>query len=145
MITAPFPALKTFYLTGQPLYLPQVPAGTEVVVARSAFGQTVSASARDGQASLPGLPRGTHAVEARAAGGHLLGEEFTTVAATPGERPVLGFATSFSLDAVPEVLGWLRALCAARPCSFTTGGRCCGRRVPVAGNAKGYGGAAAPG
>ncbi len=110
MITAPFPALKTFYLTGQPLYLPQVPAGTEVVVARSAFGQTVSASARDGQASLPGLPPGTHAIEARAGGGHLLGEEFTTIAATPGERPVMGFATSFSLDAVPGVLGWLRAL-----------------------------------
>jgi hypothetical protein len=110
MMTAQFPAVKTFYPTGQPLHLPQLPAGTEAVVARSAFGHTVPAEVRDGQASLPGLPPGTHAIEARAAGGHLLGEEFTTVAATPGDRPVPGFATSFKLDAVPEVLGWLRAL-----------------------------------
>ncbi len=110
MITTPFPALKTFYLAGQPVHLPHLAAGVDVVVARSAFGRAEQTQAQGGEATLAGLAPGTHAIEAWSADGCLLGEEFTTVAATPGERPVPGFVTSFSPDAVPGVLAWLRAL-----------------------------------
>ena len=44
------------------------------------------------------------------ADGRVLAEEFTTVGAHAGERPVHGFATSFTDDAVDEVLAWHRCL-----------------------------------
>ena len=110
MRPAPFPALKTFYLTGQPVHLQQLAAGTDVVVARSAFGRTQRAPVRGGEATLPGLVPGTYAIEAWSPDGRLLGEELTTVAVRPGDRPVPGFVTTFDAGAVPGVLGWLRAL-----------------------------------
>jgi dextranase len=110
MTTTPFPALKTFYLAGQPMHLPQVAAGTDVAVARSAFGHGQRAQVRGGEVTLAGLTPGTYVIEAWSADGRLLGEDLTTVAATAGERPVPGFVTSFSPDAVPGVLAWLRAL-----------------------------------
>jgi Glycosyl hydrolase family 66 len=110
MTTAPFPALKTFYLSGQPVYLPQLPHRADVVVARSAFGRTQCALVHDGAATLPSLAPGTYAIEARSHDGSLLAEELTTVAATHGDRPVPGFVTSFDAGAVPGVLGWLRDL-----------------------------------
>ena len=71
--------------------------------------RTRPAVGRDG-AQLPGLAPGTYAVEAWSADEELLGEELTTVGARPGDRPVPGFVTSFSPDAVEPVLAWLRAL-----------------------------------
>jgi dextranase len=109
-MTTPFPALKTFYLAGQPVHLAQAEAGADLVVARSAFGQTQRARLRDGEVTLAGLPPGTHAIEAWSADQQLLGEDLTTVAASPGERPVPAFVTSFGLEAVPVVLAWLAAL-----------------------------------
>ncbi len=110
MTTAPFRALKTFYLAGEPVHLPDVAAGTDAVVARSAFGRTQSATVRSGAATLAGLATGTYAIEAWSADQRLLGEELTTVAARPGDRPVPGFVTTFDAGTTPGVLGWLRAL-----------------------------------
>ena len=53
---------------------------------------------------------GTHILEAVSADGKILSEELTTVGDHPGERPVLGFATSFDEASVAPVLGWLKAL-----------------------------------
>ena len=110
MTTASSPAVKTWYPAGQPVRLDQLPPGTARVVARSAFGHESEATADAREAQLPGLAPGTYAIEAWSAGGELLGDELTTVSATPGDRPVAGFVTSFSPDAVEPVLAWLRAL-----------------------------------
>jgi hypothetical protein len=87
-----------------------LPAGAERVVARSAFGDTRQAPIGDGEARLPGLAPGTYAIEAWSAGDKLLGEELTTLSTRAGDRPVPGFVTSFSPDAVVPLLAWLRAL-----------------------------------
>ncbi len=110
MTTTPFPALRTFYLTGQPMHLQEMEAGVGVVVARSAFGWTQRAAVRGGVATLHAQAPGTYAIEAWSPDGRLLGEELTTVAARPGDRAVPGFVTTFDPHSVPGVLGWLRAL-----------------------------------
>ena len=70
------------------------------------YGRSLS----EGRAPIAGLEPGTYAVEAWSAAGELIAEELTTVAASPGDRPVLGFVTSFRPEAVGPVLSWLRAL-----------------------------------
>jgi dextranase len=111
MNAPPFPALKTWYPADQAIAVRgPLPAGAERVVARSAFGDVHEAVATGDQARLPGLTPGSYAIEAWSAGGELLAEELTTVSARPGDRPVPGFVTSFSPDAVAPLLAWLRAL-----------------------------------
>ena len=101
--------LRAFYHLGEPVALTAPPAGTAELVATTAAGRTYRAVEGDGF-HFPELPAGTLAVEARGPGGDLLADEFTTVAAHPGQRPVHGFATSFVPEAVPGVLGWLESL-----------------------------------
>jgi len=104
-----FTGLRSFYTTDDDVALTALPLGTANVVAGVASGRSVNARMEEG-ARFEGLEPGTYAVQASDARGHLLAEEFTTVGAHPGERPVHGFATSFSEDDVPEVLTWNRAL-----------------------------------
>jgi dextranase len=111
MNAPPFPALRTWYPAGQPIEVhAPLPAGAERVLARSAFGDVHQAVATGDHPRLPGLTPGSYAIEAWSAAGRLLCEELTTVSARPGDRPVPGFVTSFSPDAVPPLLAWLRAL-----------------------------------
>jgi dextranase len=56
------------------------------------------------------LSSGTYCITARDEGGVEIDEEFVTVGAHPGERPVHGFATSFVDEALSDVLEWNRAL-----------------------------------
>jgi dextranase len=107
---APLPGLRTWYPADEPVRVSGLPDGTRQVVARTAFGDAVQASAGAGRALLGPLRPGTHAVEAWSASGQLLAEELTTVSARPGDRPVPGFVTSFRPEAAGPVLAWLRAL-----------------------------------
>ncbi len=102
--------LRAFYRTGEPIALETVPLEASRAVARRANGDVFEANLDAASAHFPGLGPGTYAVEAFAPDGRLLAEELTTVGAHAGERPVHGFATSFDLESVPHVLGWLRAL-----------------------------------
>ena len=103
--------LRAFYRLDEEVAVTDLPPGTERVVARpSAGGATRPAAPTGGVARIGPLRAGTYAVEARAADGRLLGEELTTVGTHAGERPVLGFATSFEEEHVAPVLDWLRAL-----------------------------------
>ena len=103
------PGLRTFYVSGDAVQLADLPTGTASVVAGLASGRSIEARLDSG-ARLDDLEPGTYAVEARDRHGEVLAEEFTTVGAHPGERPVHGFATSYTDDAVDEVLAWNRAL-----------------------------------
>jgi len=105
----PFDDVHAFYRTSEEVSLARLPAGTARVVARRANGATVEAHVGEG-ARFAELPAGSHAIEALAAGGELLAEEMTTVGSHQGERPVHGFATSFSDGDIPAVLEWHRAL-----------------------------------
>jgi dextranase len=69
------------------------------------FEAEVTADARITQ-----LPSGTYCVQALGANGEVLAEQFTTIGLHQGERPVHGFATSFSPEDVLPVLAWHRAL-----------------------------------
>jgi dextranase len=110
MTAATFPDLRTCYLHGEPVRLRQLTAGTRQVIARSAFGGQQAAAVAAGAAELAGLEPGSYAIEAWSADGRLTGEELTTVAAGPGDRPVPGFVSSFSTESVPQTLDWLREL-----------------------------------
>ncbi|HUZ41940.1 MAG TPA: glycoside hydrolase family 66 protein [Acidimicrobiales bacterium] len=101
--------LRSFYESGKDVVVLDLPIGTTNVVAEAASGRSVAARMDEG-ALFDGLDPGTYAVQASDATGQLLAEEFTTVGAHPGERPVHGFATSFSEDDVAEVMAWNRAL-----------------------------------
>ncbi len=103
------PGLRAFYAGGDAVTLDAAPARTTEVVAKLASGRSIRAR-MDAGARLEGLEPGTYCVQARDQGGRVLGEEFTTVGAHPGERPVHGFATSYTDDTVDEVLAWNRAL-----------------------------------
>jgi dextranase len=110
MTTAPFRTLKTWYPADQEVLLGQLPPRTARVIARSAFGEEIQVPVNAQEARLPGLSPGTYAIEAWSAPGEMLGDELTTVSASPGDRAVPGFVTSFSPDAVAPTLAWLRAL-----------------------------------
>jgi dextranase len=102
--------LRTAYLLGEPVVVGDLPSATSVVLVRTARGDVLVATMRDGVASVDGLPVGTHALEARSSGDNLLAEEFLSVRALRGEDPVMGFVTSFEEAARPEVVSWLRQL-----------------------------------
>ena len=104
-----FSDVCTFYRTGEEIVLEDLPSGTVRVVARRATGDFTEATVGR-VARLENLVKGTHALEAVSADGQILAEELTTVGDDPGERPVLGFATSFDEASVAPVLGWLKAL-----------------------------------
>ncbi len=104
-----FSDLRTFYRTGDEIVLEDLPPGTAAVVARRATGEFAEAPV-ERVARIEGLVGGTHSLEAVSAEGKILAEEMTTVGNHPGERPVLGFATSFDEASVVPVLGWLKAL-----------------------------------
>ncbi len=102
--------LRAFYRTGD-----------EVVVGPLTPGASLARPPRHRRAEPSGKPqmiacgsrtssRGTYALELVDADGHLVAEEFTTVGAHQGERPVHGFATSFEERDIPAVLEWHRAL-----------------------------------
>lgn len=101
--------LRSFYASGDDVVVTALPHGTATVVAAVASGRSVIARMDEG-ARFDGLESGTYAVQASNATGQLLAEEFTTVGAHPGERPVHGFVTSFCEDDVAEVMAWNRAL-----------------------------------
>lgn len=104
-----FSDVCTFYRTGEEIVLEDLPSGTARVVARRATGDFTEAPV-ERVARFEYLVNGTHALEAVSADGQVLAEELTTVGGHPGERPVLGFATSFDEASVAPVLGWLKAL-----------------------------------
>jgi len=101
--------LRSFYRTGEEVVLEDLPQGTAHVVARRATGECTDVPV-DRVARIEGLVSGTYALEAISCDGKILFEELTTVGAHPGERPVLGFATSFAESSVAPVLKWLKAL-----------------------------------
>jgi dextranase len=107
MTALSLPGLRAGYRSGERVRLRGLPAGTQQVIARSAFGQAVRVGP---EAELPPLGPGTYAVEAWSATGLLLAEDFTTLEERPGERPVPGFVSSFRPEAVAPSLAWLRAL-----------------------------------
>ena len=111
MNPSPFAALHTWYPAGQPIQVRgKLPAGTQRVLARSAFGDAGQVLVADDEVHLPGLPPGTYAIEAWTPAGELIGEELTTVGSRPGDRPVPGFVTTYADEAVTPALAWLRAL-----------------------------------
>ncbi len=101
--------VRSFYMTGAEVVLNSLPSGTASVVAEMASGRSVHARLDQG-ARFDGLVAGTYSIQAMDAKGNWLAEEFTTVGAHQGERPVHGFATSFLEEDVEEVLTWNRAL-----------------------------------
>lgn len=100
--------LRSFYPTGEEIELEGLPPGTTEVVGRRATGAPARATVSD-KARIA-LGPGTYTIEAHGPGGEVLAAEITTVAGHPGERPVHGFATSFSPGAVPGVAEWLGQL-----------------------------------
>jgi dextranase len=110
MSTETFGFLPSAVVQGQDVVVVGLPDGTSAVVARTAFGRTISARVSLGTARLEDLPVGTHAVEARSDGGDVLGDDFVSVRATLGDDPILGFVTSFDAASRPAVLAWLRQL-----------------------------------
>jgi dextranase len=101
--------LRSFHAKGEELTVAELPPGTVSVVATVASGESVAAR-MDGIARFDGLASGTYSVQASDATGHVLAEEFTTVGAHPGERPVHGFVSSFTDEDVLETVAWNRAL-----------------------------------
>jgi dextranase len=101
--------LRAFYRTGAPIEVEGLPPGTHHVSARSATGDVIRADMQGSTCRLA-LEDGTYAIEAVDERDVLLAEEFTTVAAHQGVRPVHGFATSFGVDEVESVIKWNRAL-----------------------------------
>jgi dextranase len=106
----PFTDLSTSYRLGDQITVADLPPGTHTVMVRAASGQVWRAEVYHGVATAPATTPGTHAVEAWSAEGRLLAEELTTVSQSPGDRPVIGFATSFTGQANAEIVAWLRAL-----------------------------------
>jgi dextranase len=101
--------LRSFYPSGEEFTVADVPAATVTVIATTASGRSVAARS-DAFAQFDGLDPGTYCVQASDAAGRLLAEEFTTVGAHAGERPVHGFASSFRDEDVVETMAWNRAL-----------------------------------
>ncbi|HEX3617707.1 MAG TPA: glycoside hydrolase family 66 protein [Solirubrobacteraceae bacterium] len=106
----PFDKLRAFYATGDEIGLTLNPADGRSVVARRATTEVHRAVAEGDRMRIADLPPGTYGVEVLNAEGEVMSEEFTTVGAHAGERPVHGFATSFEDDDVPALLEWHRAL-----------------------------------
>ena len=107
--TQQFRELRAFHTVLETIIIEDVPDGTHRVRALLASGESLEAG-HDGQWTLSTLVAGTYAVQAIDESGRLLGEMITTVGRHPGERPVHGFATSFTNDDTPSVLAWHRAL-----------------------------------
>ncbi|MHB8296191.1 MAG: glycoside hydrolase family 66 protein [Acidimicrobiales bacterium] len=105
----PFAELKTFYRVDEEIELVELPVGTSRVLVRDALGAWVEAGPGDRVASER-LGTGTHSVEAWSGTDVLVGEELTTVGLDPGQRPVMGFATSLDEGGVEAALDWCRAL-----------------------------------
>jgi len=104
-----FHELRAFHTLFEDIAIDEVPQGTTRVRALLASGETIEAT-HDGRWTLTNLGDGTYAVQAFDESGRLLGETITTVGRHAGERPVHGFATSFTDDDLPAVLEWHRAL-----------------------------------
>lgn len=101
--------VRSFYRSGEEITVAALPVGTSRVTASRATGQAIQAKL-DGTANFAELGGGTYSIEAFDDAGVLLGEELTTVGTHQGERPVHGFATSFTDDDTSLVLDWHRAL-----------------------------------
>jgi dextranase len=101
--------LRAFYRTGEEIWIDSLPAGTSRVVARSATGDVVEAEMSGDRYRLV-IGEGTFSIEATDDRAELIAEDFTTVGAHQGVRPVHGFATSFGDDDVASIVEWNRAL-----------------------------------
>jgi dextranase len=101
--------LRAFYANEAEVLISALPEGTSRVIASNATGRTFEAEVTV-DARLGELVAGTYCVQALNANGDVLDEEFMTVGSHQGERPVHGFATSFSPDDVTKVLQWHRSL-----------------------------------
>ncbi|MGC2485034.1 MAG: glycoside hydrolase family 66 protein [Acidimicrobiales bacterium] len=104
-----FKDLRSFYRVNEVIEISALPQRTARVLARTASGRAVEATVGE-TATFALLDSGTYCVESLDADGELIAEEFTTVGRHQGERPVHGFATSFGLDDIGDVLSWHRAL-----------------------------------
>jgi dextranase len=107
--TQKFSDLRAFHSTLESFVIMDVPPGTVRVRALLASGESIDAT-HDEHWTFTPLFAGTYAVQAIDASGLLNGEIITTVGSNPGERPVHGFATSFTDDDVAPVLRWHRSL-----------------------------------
>jgi dextranase len=105
-----FGFLPSAAVLGEDVEVEALPEGTTTILARTAFGNTVAGVVAGSRAVLSNLPIGTHAIEAHSADGTVLGDDFVSVRATPGDDPVMGFATSFDAASTTTVLAWLRLL-----------------------------------
>ena len=105
-----FSDLRARYSTSEPVVVGDVPPGAASVICRTAFGVEHAARLESGSAVFSHLPPGTHAIEAWATEGGLIAEELTSVTRSPGDDPVMAFASSFRPEAVEGTLAWLRAL-----------------------------------
>jgi dextranase len=97
-------------LVGEDVDVKGLPVGTDVVEARTAFGESFVGRIEGDDAVVARLPAGTHAVTAISTDGEVLAEEFVSVRATMGDDPIVGFATSFDASSTPSVLRWLGQL-----------------------------------
>ena len=118
-----FSDLRARYSTSEPVVVGDVPPGAASVICRTAFGVEHAARLESGSAVFSHLPPGTHAIEAWATEGGLIAEELTSVTRSPGDDPVMAFASSFRPEAVEGTLSCGYAPCAVRSCSSTTGCR----------------------
>ncbi len=100
-----FGELRAFHSVLEDIVIADVPQGSARVRALLASGESIEAT-HDGPWTLRNLISGTYAVHAIDESGRLLSEVLTTVGRHPGERPVHGFATSFTDDDVASVLKW---------------------------------------
>jgi dextranase len=99
--------LKCAYLVSDDVVVTDLPAGTVRALVRTAFGDVMEGSKKNGSFVWAGLPTGTHVLEIFSDEGTLLGDELFGVRRFAGEDPVMGFATSFDRDAQDSVLSWL--------------------------------------
>ena len=102
--------LRCAYLADEEILLERPPAGAGALLARSAFGRSFPAQPAGGSFRLPSLPVGTHAVELRSPAGAIVAEEFVSIRSSPGDDPIVAFATSLDGATVPSSLEWLRRL-----------------------------------
>ena len=102
--------LHCAYLADEEILIERPPGGADALLARSAFGRTFPAQPVGGAFRLPRLPVGTHAVELRSPAGAIIAEEFVSIRASPGDDPIVAFATSLDGETVPRSLEWLGRL-----------------------------------
>jgi dextranase len=109
-VTVALSDVRCAYQVGEAITSEQLAVGTRDALVRTAFGQVIPGVIAGASARVDGVPAGTHALELRSASGELLAEELVSVRRSPGEDPVVAFATSFDAGSVSATLRWLQRL-----------------------------------